>query len=272
MAHPTTVKSINKLVFLFLLSFYQFLSVDCQTVDSVRAERIGNLVKIKYILLNSNPDQHFTIKVYCSINGGLRFEPESLSGDIGENITGGRSEYIVIWDVLKDVEELTSAEFFVRAKLSDTRSETQIDWSKLEAYGFLASAVGSNNLQGGFRIALQKKWGASLSIMVGQKKYRNVYSDRGDRYGAGTASIDCTRQLIRDSTHRMNIYAGLAFANEEDPEYGQSFFECGPELGLVLEMRRVALFTNISYVKFPTNGGEPYDTFFLSFGIGLRPR
>lgn len=268
------MKSVNKIVFLLFLSFYNLLTVDCQTVGSVRTERIGNLVKIKYILLNSSPDQHFNIKVYCSINGGLRFEPESLSGDIGENITGGRSEYTIIWDVLKDVEELTSAEFFVSAELSDKRSEIQIDWSKMEAYGFLAAAVGLNNLQGGFRLVLQKKWGASLSLMAGQKIYRNVYPEKGDKYGAFTISFDGTRQLIRDSTYRISIFAGLAIANEEDPESenGQSFFECGPELGLVLEMRRVALFTNISYVMSPTNGGEPYDSFFLSFGIGLRPR
>jgi hypothetical protein len=268
------VKSVNKIVLLLFLSFYNLLTIDCQTVDSVRAERIGNLVKIKYILLNSNPDQHFTIKVYCSINGGSRFEPESLSGDIGENITGGRSEYTIIWDVLKDVEELISAEFFVRADLKDKRSEITINWSKQKAYGLLAVAVGPNNLQGGLRLALLNKWGASFSFMAGQKKYRDVNPERGDKYGAFTTSIDATRQVIQDSTYRMHIFSGLAIANEENPEGGASFFKCGPELGLALEMRRVAFFTNISYVKFLLNATsvEPYGTFFLSFGIGLRPR
>jgi hypothetical protein len=269
------VNAINKIVFLCFFSSFHFLNVDCQTVDNVRIERIGDVVKIRYILLNSNPDQRFNVKVYCSISEEVRFEPESITGDIGEDIPGGRSEYTVLWDVLEDVEELISAEFFVKAVLNDGSTGIQIDWSKPETYGFLATAVGPNNLQGGVRLLLQEKWGVSCALLAGAKKYRNEdHPGEGDRYMAFTASIDATRQIIQDSTYRMLLFSGLAIATEENSTGGASLIECGPELGLVLEMKRISLFINISYVKFllSSTSIEPYPTYFLSFGIGLRPR
>jgi hypothetical protein len=270
--YTKTVKSKNKIVLLFFLSFYCFINVDCQTVDSVRVERIANLVNVKYVLLNSTPDQLFYIKLYCSIDGGLRFEPKSLSGDFGENVPGGRSEYAIIWDVLKDVEELTSVEFFVRADLAGNRSALPINWSKQKAYGFLTAAVGHNNFQGGLRISLLNNWGASWSIMAGQKKYREEHPENTDKYAAFTISIDATKRVIVGSSYRMHLFAGLAILSDENSDGGASIIKCGPEMGVAFEMRRVAFFTNISFVKFPLNGGEPLGESFLSLGIGLRPR
>ena len=58
------------------------------------------------------------------------------------------------------------------------------------------------------------------------------------------------------SSYRMHLFAGLAIASDENSEGGASIIKCGLELGVTFEMRRVALFTNISFVKFPLSGGD----------------
>jgi hypothetical protein len=268
------VKLNIKKYIIFLSFFLCTTRVECQTVDSIKTEIIGNLVRIKYCLVNSQSDQLFTIKLFCSVNGGLKFEPKSLSGDYGENIAGGRSEYAIIWDVLKDQDELTSAEFFVRAERKENSSEHIINWNNQKAYGLLAVAAGPDNLQGGFRIAYLHNWGVSLSIMGGLKKYKNVFPEKGSYYGAFTITFDGTLKLVEESNYRIHLFGGLAIANEEEPTYGRDPAEFGPEIGLIIEMRRISVFSGMSYLKFPLKqvSSLPYDTFFMSFGIGLRPR
>ncbi len=51
------------------------------------------------------------------MDGGSRFEPKAVIGDVGENIIGGKSFYTIIWDVFEDVEEVVNPEFFVRVDL-----------------------------------------------------------------------------------------------------------------------------------------------------------
>jgi hypothetical protein len=46
----------------------------------------------------------------------------SLSGDYGDNVVGGRQEYMVLWDVLKDVDEVKSVDFSVRAELLNSKT------------------------------------------------------------------------------------------------------------------------------------------------------
>lgn len=87
-----------------------------QQVENVRTEQAGEFIRIYYQLSGSNAGQMFRVKVLCSINGGLNAELQSLSGDVGEYVPGGRPEYMALWDVLKDVDDLRSAEFIVRAE------------------------------------------------------------------------------------------------------------------------------------------------------------
>ena len=107
-----------------------------QTVDSIKVEQAGDFIKIRYKILNSVPGQLYRVKVLCSINGGLNSEIRSVSGDVGDNVAGGRSEYWVIWDVLKDVEEVKSVEFVVRAELMPQINTNITTPSKLNTTGW----------------------------------------------------------------------------------------------------------------------------------------
>ena len=88
-----------------------------QTVENIRVEPDGESIKISYRIGGSTESQLYDVYLTCSMDGGSRFEPRSVIGDVGRNIRGGRSYYTVIWDVFKDVEEVGSAEFFVRVVL-----------------------------------------------------------------------------------------------------------------------------------------------------------
>jgi hypothetical protein len=103
-----------------LIIFFTFLfvsTINAQTVDSIKVEQAGELIKIHYKILNSTQYQTFNVAVSAKINGGLESKLESLIGDVGDAVKGGKDNYIVIWDVLKDVDEVNSIDFSVRAEL-----------------------------------------------------------------------------------------------------------------------------------------------------------
>ena len=88
-----------------------------QTVENIRVEPEGENIKINYRIGGSTDAQLYNVYLTCSMDGGPRFEPRSVIGDVGQNIRGGRSFYTVIWDVFEDVELVGNAEFFVRVEL-----------------------------------------------------------------------------------------------------------------------------------------------------------
>ena len=115
---------IKKSVILLFLGFISN-SLFGQTIDSVKAEQIGELVKIHYRISNSTTDQTYQVTIVCSINGNLNTEIKSIFGDVGQ-VRGGKNEYLIIWDVFKDVEELQSADFTVRAVLLSDKSAPSV--------------------------------------------------------------------------------------------------------------------------------------------------
>lgn len=108
---------MKRLYLILLLIAGFFTVVSSQVVDSIRIEQSGDFIKIGYKIVGSKPDEVYRVRILCSINGGLNSEIRSVSGDVGNQVIGGKDGYWAIWDVLKDVEEITSAEFIVRAEL-----------------------------------------------------------------------------------------------------------------------------------------------------------
>jgi hypothetical protein len=79
---------MKKIVFTLFFLFGLITVITCQTVDSIKVEQAGELIKIHNKILNSTPDQFFKVTVLCSINGGLQSVLKSLSGDYGDNVVG----------------------------------------------------------------------------------------------------------------------------------------------------------------------------------------
>lgn len=61
----------------------------------------GNKVQISYDLLNSTKKDTYTIRIEVTDSEGKTINARSLSGDIGEEIIGGRNK-IILWDIEAD--------------------------------------------------------------------------------------------------------------------------------------------------------------------------
>jgi hypothetical protein len=200
--------------FLFLISLFPI--INSQTVDSIRLEQSGDLIKVHYKILNSNPNQIFRVSVLCSINGGLKSQLNSLSGDFGENVIGGRGDYLILWDVLKDVEELTSAEFFIKAELTKDLSSfsDNVDKtfrSRVKGKLFIMGALEFPGPKGGIRVGYSGNYGISAQLVYGKipviESFKNVNNE-----GVSTSmgiSLDLTKRIVKTDSFQMHLIGGF---------------------------------------------------------------
>jgi hypothetical protein len=276
------------LIILFL--FFAGLYAGAQKVDSIRVEQTGDLVKVYYKILNSNPSQIFRVSVLCSINGGLRSVPNSLSGDYGENVVGGRDQYMVLWDVLKDVDELKSAEFFIQAELKkDLSAETSelFDTTKFWAdKRFIALTC--IDLPGpglGIRIGYLGSYGISVHAYRGNIPVLDEFESNqyypGPEPGFG-AGIDLTKRIISRKAFQMHLLAGvrncdaLVYFNGPPPAFWTHGVE-SIELGTIIAYKRVLfslIYSHYSTERLVNKHDEPVipagPDDFVNFGIGIR--
>jgi hypothetical protein len=250
--------------------FYGF----SQKVDSIKVEQSGDFVKIRYKILNSTPDQIYRVRILCSINGGLNQEIKTVTGDVGDQVMGGKSEYWVVWDVLKDVEELTSAEFVVRAELvneSISNEKTRKNNKNLSIQPVLE--ITGPGL--GVRFGYMGKAGVSLQYVVFYSKQNEGYTgdDIMHRF-----SLDLTARLSNTDNFQTHLLLGPTVSNciimETDNGYKDfnKHFTPGFEAGVVFCMKRI-VFSIVGARLFPgmTEEGEAISqTGFVTTGFGFR--
>jgi len=102
-----SLKAIPVFFLLYFLSFSAF----SQELVNVFTEQDGEKINIYYTITGAEDGQTFKISVSCATEN-RRFVLKSVSGDVGDSIVPGKNKKIV-WDVLKDVDHLYEAEFFV---------------------------------------------------------------------------------------------------------------------------------------------------------------
>ena len=98
-------------------------SVFSQQIGNVHARRNGSQIVVTYDLMQVPPDYLFDVSLYVSIDGGNYEGPlKSVSGEVGNDIGGGRNKKIV-WNVLEEREDLISDEvsFKVQARVYDSK-------------------------------------------------------------------------------------------------------------------------------------------------------
>lgn len=207
---------MKKLTLILLFSIGFISLVKSQIVDSIKVEQAGELIKIHYKILNSNQYQTFRVTVFCSINGGLESKLKSLSGDFGESVVGGRNEYMVLWDVLKDVEEVNSVDFSVRAELLKDETPKTEKKRNVKGRGFYVLALGELPKPGyGGRIGYAGSWGLSFRFVKGKvgEPSELINLDIPDFVW----SWDLTKRIVNKKSFRMHMYAGLG--QSVYPEY-----------------------------------------------------
>ncbi|MEQ8323294.1 MAG: formylglycine-generating enzyme family protein [Vicingaceae bacterium] len=95
----------------------------CQQIGNVVAERDGNRILVFYDLMRVPANYLFDVSLYVSMDGGEFEGPlKSVSGEVGNDIAGGRHKKI-IWNVLEEREELISknVSFKVQARVYDSK-------------------------------------------------------------------------------------------------------------------------------------------------------
>jgi len=249
-----------------------------QKVDSIRVEQSGDFIKIRYKILDSEPGQTYQVKVLCSINGGLNTELRSISGDAGDQVPGGKPEYWVVWDVLKDVDEIKTVDFIVRAELVGGRQKSS------RIFNF----QGSVQLPGptfGARMGLMGKFGVSvqfargMAVLLRDPLYREepVFN----RFSA-----DFTSRLVNEGNIQLHLLTGMTVGNtviretytsiSPSTNIGENYFKKaltpGPEIGFALCTKRL-IFT-VTGAKLLTGLTEEGKTIsknsYLVFSAGFR--
>lgn len=265
-----------------------------QNVDNIRVEQSGDFVKIFYMITGSNPNQTFRVSLLASINGGLRSELKSVSGDIGENIVGGKNEYWILWDVLKDVNELNSVEFFVKAELTrdfsapakDDRSGKTSTWQKKRFTIMPAIALPGPRIGGA--IGFNGSFGLLGAFTTGKIAEPPAVESviGGTDYEGGNEgiqfSINFTKRIVSNESFQLHLLAGFSIAEmeysvteESDLRYDKVFTN-GLSAGLLFGAGRIT--GSFMFLKYDPgsvekgNDGYRLITPMTMFSVGLGVR
>lgn len=209
-------------IFILLVFALSSLNIFAQEVTNIVTNQIGDNIEVSYKITNSNSKQIFNVSLYCSIDGGERIMLKSVSGDVGENISGGKEKYIIIWDVLKDVDELNSAEFFVKIELTKDESKNK-PLSDISQKKWVIGYNGSFLLPFGLRASYLGKWGFSLGLRFG-----TVWNTYG---GYINYHQYMSYQDYVDGTYIADIYSTYY------PYWDQDYSEFGYSINLALSKR-----------------------------------
>jgi len=275
------------LLFMIFLSSYFIVA---QRVDSVRIEQAGDFIKIHYKILDSNPNQVFRVSALCSIDGGLKSQMNSLVGDFGDNVTGGRTDYMIIWDVLKDIPELKSAEFFIKAELVKDLAIKPQELNDLKSFFSQAefSLMVSTSFPGpqvGVRLGYMGSFGVSVQLLNGKmpvlEEYRN-YALYPTPLQTMVIGIDLTKRIINGKNFRMHLIGGVRnndlmvyFAGPPAPVLWTQGMT-GIEAGMIFTVKKLTATIMVSQLnpkQLEKNDNEvviasPYK--FLNMGVGIR--
>ncbi|MGB4293640.1 MAG: hypothetical protein WBJ37_12255 [Bacteroidales bacterium] len=194
---------------LLIIILISTVSAFPQKVDSIKVEQAGDFIKIRYKILNSTPDQFFRVMVLCSINGGLNTELKSVTGDVGDMIPGGKDEYWAVWDVLKDVDELKSAEFIVRAELI-SKPEAPRSVKKTGEKNFSLMVSGQMpQLSVGGRFSYMAKAGFSVQFLYGKADI-NPGSQFTGKPNLSRISFDFTKRIANKEKIKLHLLTGIS--------------------------------------------------------------
>jgi len=95
------------ILFLCICGIINFLPISGQQleVSDPRLELRGSTIHISYDILNSSPSEKFTVELEVKDAHGNKIGADALTGDIGEEVSGGANKHIA-WDLEVDKIEM----------------------------------------------------------------------------------------------------------------------------------------------------------------------
>jgi hypothetical protein len=208
------------------------MGATAQTVENIRVDQDGDNILVHYRIGGSTDDQTYTVNLSCSIDGGRRFEPMTVFGDVNENIRGGKSNYTITWDVFEDLEEVGEVEFFVKVDLvSDLSPDSeaaqvqpqvqpqyQPQSSMIQpvdefAHGRFFAYSGSTLSPLGISFGSLRKWGFYVSFRYGS------YVDSYENDIWLTFMGGLNRHVWSKGKYRLHAFVGIGGTYEVYEEY-----------------------------------------------------
>lgn len=223
-----------KRIITLLAAIFFSLGAMAQTVENIRVDQDGENILVHYRIGGSTDMQTFKVLLSCSIDGGRRFEPITVIGDVGENIRGGKSNYTITWDVFEDLEEIGEVEFFVSINLTSdlapvpeqaqVQLQTQPQTSHIPvedpfARGKFFAYSGSTLSPLGISFGTLRNWGYYLSFRYGS--YSDSYEN--DIWVSFVGGL--TKHVWSKNKYRLHVFAGIGGTYEvyEEYVYGSSW-------------------------------------------------
>lgn len=270
---------MKKILLFVLVITFVYNQTNAQHVDSVRVEQAGDFIRVYYKILDSNPNQTFRVTVLCSINGGLKSELTSISGDFGDNVPGGRSRYMILWDVLKDVEELISVEFFVRAEL--VKSLEPLQKIKRDRKGGKMSFMASGFLPGpgyGARLSFTRKVGVSILAVRGKAIVLPNPGDFNPTVDLFRVGLGLTIKLAGNENNQVHLLVGNTIGQVltdqflAESRYWKKSIAPGFEAGTIVHLKKLSFSISGSHIlqALVEEDPEMSKLTFINAGIGFN--
>lgn len=98
---PTISNALVLIVFIFLVYYSSSYAQTDVKLSKPQLELHANNINIYYDILNSSPTDKFRIRLEISDSTGNAIYAKFISGDIGDNVSGG-SDKTIIWNFVAD--------------------------------------------------------------------------------------------------------------------------------------------------------------------------
>lgn len=267
---------------LLLILLFACSIARAQTVENIQVEQEEDQILIHFRIGESTDMQIYLVELTCSMDGGPRFVPRSLRGEVGQNIRGGKSNYTIIWDVFEDYEEVGDVEFFIRVELKKDLSPISIPPEVINQpegdpefpgggtevktvvqepfdHAAMVSFYGSTYSPYGIWAGTVKDYGFYGSVRAGTNN-DEVQTDFWFDIIAGF-----TKHLFTRGNYRLHAYAGLGSSIEfyEEYEFNTSWVEpvIAVDAGMINVVGRIAITAGLEYV----NGYGVH----IAYGVGF---
>jgi hypothetical protein len=187
------------------------------SVTNIEAAPKNSVIEINYSIPGSTSDQYYSISISVSIDGGTQRKVNSVSGDVGSRVQGGKTRFTAVWDVFKDVAQVNTAEFYIDAQLltpvtGSRRSSRPTFSSKWNSRNWVILAEAS--IEPGYaeafggRVAFVRRWGAYVAFHSGTDFYPY------ESFIKFTGGI--TRNIYRTKRTGLDIYLGAGHSTYYD--------------------------------------------------------
>ncbi len=197
---------MKKYILVIAPIFVIHVLTQAQTIENIQVEPVGELIQITYRIGGSLEGHQYDVELECSIDGGTRFHPVSVRGDVGSNIRGGKSYYMIEWEVFKDFEQIGDAEFFIKVnQVADDLPKTQLetDLSKVFFAGYSGSIRTQLGLSGGYI----SNWGLYLAFRTGFTGHSEM------RF---SVLAGATKRILEKADFRLYGYGGIGMGDYLD--------------------------------------------------------